>query len=231
MPRKNALVRPNVSNVDQAVVLFAAASPAPNFNLLDRFLIMMERQQVPTIICFNKKDLVSEQLMQDYASIYKPCHYQVTFTSIEFDPQVEDILELLRGKTTVLAGPSGVGKSSLMNRLQPNVAMETGKISEKIQRGKHTTRHSELIYVTEDTYVMDTPGFSSLYIDAADETQLKNFFVEFEDYEPECKFIGCNHVNEPVCGVKSAVVRGDIHPTRYENYLEMYQELKEKKRY
>ena len=144
---------------------------------------------------------------------------------------IEKLEELLRGKTTAVAGPSGVGKSSLVNCLQPNIQMETGSISKKIERGKHTTRHSEIIPIEGDTYIMDTPGFSTLYIPGFQKEDLQQFYPEFAEHEPYCRFKGCSHINEPECGVKDAVAKGDISKIRYENYKLLYQELKDVKKY
>ena len=231
LPRTNALVRPAVSNVDQALVLFAVTHPAPNLNLLDRYLVMMLAQQVPVIICFNKTDLNEPQKMEEYRSIYEQAGYRVCFTSTRNGEGIDAIRELLRGRTTVFAGPSGVGKSSLTNLLQPEAAMETGQISRKIERGKHTTRHAELFYVEKDTYLMDTPGFSSMYVEQMEPGRLKDYFPEFAEYEDECRFLGCVHIGEKVCGVKTAVADGKISESRYENYRLLYQELKDKRRY
>ncbi len=231
LERKNQLVRPAVSNIDQALVIFAAAKPEPNLNLLDRFLISMEKQQIETVVCFNKMDEASEEMIEKLSHIYSGCGYQVLFTSALLDKGVDGIRKLLQNKTTVLAGPSGVGKSSLINLLQPEANMETGSISEKIQRGKHTTRHSELFCIEGTSYIMDTPGFSSLYIDNMEKEELKDYFSEFHQYEEQCRFIGCVHINEPDCGVKQALEEKKISPVRYENYVLMYQELKDKKKY
>ena len=173
LPRKNELIRPNVANVDQALVVFAVTKPKPHLNLLDRFLVMMEQKEIPVILCFNKKDIASEEEKKNLAGIYQTCGYEVIFSSALKGENICEIKELLKGKTTVIAGPSGVGKSSLINELQSNVSMETGTISEKIERGKHTTRHSELILVTKDSYIMDTPGFSSLYTNEFEKEELK----------------------------------------------------------
>lgn len=229
--RKNELIRPAAANVDQALVIFAAARPAPNLNLLDRFLVMMSKQQVETIVCFNKTDMVSEKEVDMLRRTYLKCGYRVMFTSVVHDSGVSSIKELLRDKTTVLAGPSGVGKSSIINLIQPEANMETGGISEKIERGKHTTRHSELFCVEGSTYIMDTPGFSSLYIQEMDKEELRRYFYEFEDYEDNCRFQGCAHVNEPDCAVKNAVKEEKISSIRYENYILMYEELKNQKKY
>lgn len=231
LPRDNELIRPAVANVNQAMVIFAAAEPDPNLNLLDRFLIMMQKQKVNTIVCFNKMDIVTEGEIDLLRETYLRCGYEVVFTSMRRKEGISFVYEKVKGKTTVLAGPSGVGKSTFINLVQPSANMETGVVSEKIKRGKHTTRHSELIYIEENTYIMDTPGFSSLYIDEIDKEELKNYFVEFTDYENQCRFIGCNHQNEPGCAVKEALQDKRISKLRYENYLTLYEELKNQKRY
>ena len=231
LERKNELIRPAVANIDQALVVFAVTKPKPHFNLLDRFLIMMESKEIPVILCFNKKDIATEPEIQELRDIYETCDYQMIFTSALQEENVNELKELLRGKTTAIAGPSGVGKSSLINIFQPDANMETGSISEKIERGKHTTRHSELIWIEDDTYIMDTPGFSSLYTNEFEKKELKYYFREFEEYEGQCKFLGCDHIHEPNCAVKQALEEGKIHPVRYKNYIEMYNELKDKRRY
>lgn len=231
LPRRNQLVRPAVANVDQALVIFAVCKPRPNFGLLDRFLIMMRRQQVDTVICFNKKDIASEEEQRRLTDIYGKCGCHVLFSSAKREEGIGELKEILAGKTTAVAGPSGVGKSSLINLLQPEAQMETGEISRKIDRGKHTTRHSELFAMEEDTYIMDTPGFSSLYLEGMEKEELKDFFAEFEEYEPLCRFQGCMHIHEPDCGVKQALAEGKISRERYDSYVELYGELKEKRRY
>ena len=231
LPRRNELIRPAVANIDQALVIFAVTDPKPHFNLLDRFLVMMERKEIPVVLCFNKKDIAKPEEAGGLEEIYSACGYPLILTSALTMENIERIRELLLGKTTAVAGPSGVGKSSLINLLQPEACMETGSISRKIARGKHTTRHSELIYIEEGAYIMDTPGFSSLYVNDFEKEELKRYFREFIPFEGYCRFNGCSHVHEPGCAVKQAVEERKIHRTRYENYLEMYRELKEKKRY
>ena len=231
LPRKNALIRPASANIDQALVIFAIVKPDPNYNLLDRFLISMQKQEIPTVICFNKKDLASQKEQEELLAAYRASGCEVLFVSGREEEGIDRIREILRGKTTVVAGPSGVGKSTIVNSLTPEANMETGEISRKIERGKHTTRHSELIAVDADSYIMDTPGFSSLYVNDFEKEELKYYFREFASYEGQCRFQGCDHVHEPGCAVKEALEEGKIHPVRYKNYLEMYTELKEKKRY
>lgn len=231
LPRKNELIRPAVANVDQALVVFAVSAPKPNLNLLDRFLISMRQQQVPVMICFNKADLVGENELKKLADTYAGCGCEVLFASVLERKGLETIAERLTGCTTVVAGPSGVGKSSLTNYLQPDAGMQVGEISRKIDRGKHTTRHTELIWIGKDTYFLDTPGFSSLYLQNLEREDLKKYFPEFWPYEDHCRFQGCMHISEPDCAVKEALDKGEISRVRYENYLLLAEELKNKKRY
>ena len=231
LPRKNTLIRPAVANIDQALVIFAVKSPDPAFNLLDRFLIMMARQGLPSILCFNKTDLLSPSETQRLSEIYRGSGCRLVFTSVEKGEGVEELRKLLHGRTTVAAGPSGVGKSSLTNLLQPDVCMETGAVSEKIARGRHTTRHSELIRVEEDTYIMDTPGFSSLSLFEMEKEKLRYFYPAFAPYEGQCRFQGCVHIHEPDCAVLKALEAGKISRRRYENYCLLYEELKGQRRY
>ena len=231
LPRKNELIRPAVSNIDMALVIFAAAKPDPNFNLLDRFLCMMEYQKVPVTICFNKCDLVSEEENENLQKIYAPAGYDILFTSVKTGENIDRLKALLAEKTTTVAGPSGVGKSSLINELQTDVRMQTGAISDKIGRGKHTTRHSEIISIGQETYIMDTPGFSSMDLPGFKKEDLWTCYPEFVPYEPECRFIGCSHIGEPDCGVKNALAEGKISRVRYDNYVMLYDEMKNIRKY
>lgn len=231
LPRRSKLIRPAVANIDQALVIFAILKPEPNFNLLDRFLIMMEQQGLPCVICFNKSDIASEKERETLQRAYETCGYQVFFISVKEREGLEKVRALLQGKTTTVAGPSGVGKSSLINYLYPKAEMETGTISEKIDRGKHTTRHSELFALDQESYIMDTPGFSSLQLFDMEKEELKDFYPEFGAYEEKCKFRGCLHMSEPECGVKEALAEKKISEVRYHNYTVLYHELKNRKKY
>ena len=231
LERKNELIRPAVANVDMALVIFATKKPQPNFNLLDRFLCMMEYQKVPVTICFNKADMVSQQEKQELRAINEPAGYNIIFTSAKENQGIEELRALLEGKTTTVAGPSGVGKSSLVNCLQDNIQMETGKISSKIDRGKHTTRHSEIIPICDGTYIVDTPGFSSMDVPGFEKEDLWTCYPDFAEYEPYCRFQGCSHINEPDCGVKDALKQGKISRIRYDNYILLYEELKNIRKY
>ena len=231
IPRKNDLIRPAVANVDQALVIFAADQPKPNFNLLDRFLLMMEQKEIPTVICFNKVDLVTEEEKDALKEIYENTGHTIFFVSAAKKHGIEGLRECLKEKTTTVAGPSGVGKSSLINLLQSDVKMETGSISEKIQRGKHTTRHSELITLDDASYILDTPGFSSLAVFDLEKEDIKWYYPEFEPLQDKCRFLGCNHIHEPDCVVKQAVEEGKISPIRYENYRLLFDECSNRKKY
>ena len=231
LPRRNSLIRPAVANVDQAFLIFAMENPKPNFLLLDRFLIMMKQQEIPAVICFNKKDVGEKEEMEKLYEIYTGCGYRVVLSSTYEGEGMDEIHEILKGKTTVVAGPSGVGKSSITNCMQGEVQMETGEISKKLKRGKHTTRHSQVIPVEKNTFLVDTPGFSSLYLTDMKEEELRDYFPEFVMYEPQCRFQGGMHIHEPGCAVKKALSEGKISQQRYDNYLALYEELKEKRRY
>ncbi len=229
--RENELIRPAVANIDQALVVFALKSPVPNLNLLDRFLVMMETQNVETVICFNKLDLVDEEDIDTLRVTYESAGYKVLFASADKGIGIDEVKAVISGKTTAFAGPSGVGKSSILNAIMPMANSQTGDISKKIQRGKHTTRHTEIFNVEGDTYLMDTPGFSSMYVCECEKEDLKQYFPEIYEYEGECRFNGCVHINEPDCMVKEQLEAGKIGKSRYDNYVLLYNEIKDKKRY
>ncbi len=229
--RANTLIRPAAANIDQALIVFALSDPKPNLNLLDRLLVLMERSGVRSVVAFNKTDLAGREEREEYRKTYESAGYEVKFFSALDHTGIGEIRQCLTGKTTALAGPSGVGKSSLTNLLMPEAKMETGAVSEKIRRGRHTTRHSELFCLDRDTYLMDTPGFSSVFVDEMEPEDLKELFPEFEPFRENCRFPGCVHMGEKVCGVKTAAREGRISRSRYENYRLFYKELKDKRRY
>lgn len=231
LPRKNELIRPAVANIDQALIIFSIVKPNPNFNLLDRFLIKMERQKLPCIICFNKLDIASDEEKAAICRAYDTSGYKIAFISAIKNERMEELKCLLEGKTTTVAGPSGVGKSTIINCLKPEANMETGSISRKIERGRHTTRHSEIIALGNETYIVDTPGFTSLDISEIEKEELASYYPEFIEYEPQCRFRGCAHINEPDCKVKEALENGNISRMRYENYCMLYEELRSVRRY
>ncbi|MDD6448322.1 MAG: ribosome small subunit-dependent GTPase A [Lachnospiraceae bacterium] len=236
LTRQNELIRPAVANVDQALVVFASKSPTPDRNLLDRFLVMMEYQDLPSIIVFNKIDLADPEKLSDLVKTYEKAGYPVLTASVKEKRGLSEIRKVLEGKTTTVAGPSGVGKSSLINSLQSGIQMETGEISKKIARGKNTTRHAQIIPLhtseeEEETYIVDTPGFSSVLIPEMKKESLDDCFPEFHDYIPNCRFKECAHIHEPDCAVKEAVSTGAIAKSRYDNYLLLYEEIKNRRNY
>ena len=231
LPGRNSLIRPAVANVDQAMIVFAVKDPEPHLNLLDRFLILMKREGVPVIICFNKTDKASGGELESFQRTYAGCGCAIRFIQANRPDTMDEVYRDLLGKTTVLAGPSGVGKSTIMNHFQPEAEMETGELSERIQRGKNTTRHSQLNYVTSNTYLCDTPGFSSLFLPEMEPEELGGFYPEFHPFSGKCRFPDCVHRREPECAVKQAVEEGIIARERYEQYNLLFEELSTKKRW
>lgn len=230
--RINSLIRPEVANVDQAIIVFAYESPEPNLQLLDRFLLMLEKQSTKCIICFNKMDIADEKKKKEILDAYSACGFEVLEVSAKTGEGMDRLDKLLEGKVTAFAGPSGVGKSSLINEICPGALMETGNISKKTERGKHTTRHSQLFYVRPDTYIVDTPGFTALdLIDGIEADNLSGYYNEFYQYEGTCRFEPCSHTHEPGCSVKAAVGEGKISKVRYENYSYLYLEIKGRRKY
>ncbi|HEX3032545.1 MAG TPA: ribosome small subunit-dependent GTPase A [Bacillota bacterium] len=230
LPRRNVLTRPPVANVDQVLLVLAGHQPEPDFGLLDRMLILAESQQIKPLICFNKCDLLTQEERRDLYRKYTGTGYQVEVVSAREHIGIDNLRIGLKTGVTVIAGPSGAGKSTLLNSIQPNLSLKTGQVSEKIGRGKHTTRHVELLAVEEGGWVADTPGFSNLDLPTMSKEQLAAFFPEFTEYTPSCRFNGCNHDKEPECSVKSAVEAGEISRERYDNYLAFLQEVKAKER-
>jgi len=227
--RKNSLIRPRVANVDQAIIVFAAASPNINLDLLDRFIVLVEEQELEAVICINKTDLDIEQKYKAIAETYRRAGYKVICLCAEKGENVDLLKDALRDRISVFAGPSGVGKSSLINCLNPDFKLETGEVSAKIERGRHTTRHAQLMELFESSFIVDSPGFSSLYLDHIDKDKLKYYFREFEDYNDTCYYNGCSHTHEPDCSVKNKVGE-EISKERYDRYVSLYNELAEERK-
>ncbi|MDD4346306.1 MAG: ribosome small subunit-dependent GTPase A [Desulfitobacteriaceae bacterium] len=226
-PRRNTLTRPPVVNLDQALFVFARASPKPDFNFLDRLLIQVSKANIKPIIVVTKIDLLNadvEEEEEDLFAYYQKIDYEVYRVSNLNGAGIKQVRDCLRGKTSVLAGQSGVGKSSLLNAVCPDFKLKTGKVSNKLSRGRHTTRHVELM-VCAGGLVADTPGFSSLYLPKIKKEDLAFYFPEFEPYLGRCRFSSCLHNKEPDCAVKEAVGSKEISPLRYEDYLLFLQEL------
>lgn len=229
--RDTELVRPPIANVDKALIVFAIKNPAPNLSLLDRFIVLAEKENLEIVIVFTKVDLDADgELLEELKSIYEVSGYKVIPVSNKLKLNIDKIKEELKENTVVFAGPSGVGKSSLLNEVDKNFELKTGEVSDKIKRGKHTTRHAELLKLECGGVVADTPGFSSLTLDDIDESELKEYFIEFDKYD-DCRFGSrCIHENEPSCAVKEAVENGEISKKRYESYIQLLNEIRSGKR-
>ncbi len=228
--RKNSFIRPAVANIDRLVIVVACNNPKPDFGFVDKMLVIAACKDVEAIICFNKTDLEDDEVIEQYAKVYRDIGYKVIKTSnITEGEGSEQIKQLLPGKTTAFTGFSGVGKSTLLNNILGESYMETGEVSKKIGRGRHTTRHVELMEYAPDSYVVDTPGFSTLDLPDIQPDVLKECFAEFAQHSDDCRFADCAHTGSKFCGVYDAVQRGDIDEGRYSNYKTFYQMLKDKK--
>jgi len=230
--RKNLLPKPRIANVDQVVLVTSLKKPEVSPFILDRFLVLTEKNELPVIIVFNKIDLYGEEewrKLSELERIYSK-HYRTLRTSAVTGEGLEDLKETFKGKISTMAGVSGVGKSSLLNAINPGLKLKVGEISEKLGRGKHTTSTTQLLKFDFGGYVADTPGFANLDISDIDPEDLKEFFVEFQDYKGMCAFSDCNHINEPGCAVIEAVKNGEIPKSRYESYILMFKELEEVKK-
>lgn len=223
-PRKNMLTRPKVANVDLTLIVVPVKDPKYNLMLIDKNIIQSEYQEIDVAIVINKSDLDKEEA-NNLKNIYKNSGFKTFIISTIDNDGIEELKEFLRGKTVALCGVSAAGKSSITSKILEK-EVEIGKVSDKTKRGKHTTRHTELLY-KDDIFIFDTPGFSSLDLDIRSD-ELKFYFREFRKYEDNCKFNNCNHINEPKCGVKEALKEGKIEETRYENYKYIFNELKER---
>lgn len=230
LPRRNSLIRPNIANIDQALIIFALKDPEPNFVTLDKMILQYKVQEIPVILCFNKEDLVSEDYCSKVLSDYAGCGCELFVTSTVNSEGIDTLKDALSGKTTAVAGPSGAGKSSIVNCLKEGLVMQTGEISVKLARGKHTTRHSEIIPISDDTFIMDTPGFSSFEVSGIVADNLADFYNEFIGFGG-CRFMPCSHTHEPDCEIKCAVKNREISEKRYSNYVYIYEELLKMRRY
>lgn len=233
LPRSNSLIRPAVANVDQALIFFARNNPEPNLGLVDRLLITMEKQGIKVIIAFNKSDLAYADGLDMELELegYKTAGYPVYEVCVATGEGIDNLRKCLMGYTTTLAGPSGAGKSSLINTLCPAAKMETGVISEKLGRGRHTTRHAEILVMDHNSFIVDTPGFTSYAIDSIMPEELDGFYPEFASGIGGCKFSTCSHIHEPGCAIRKMVDEGTISKLRYDRYVRFYEELKSVKRY
>ena len=227
--RKNSFIRPAVSNVDRMVIVAAAKNPEINFVTVDRFLIMAEKNHADPVICISKTDLASEELLENIRETYEGV-YPIVFVSSVSMEGVEQLKEMIRGCSVAFAGPSGTGKSTLINTIFTESLMETGSISEKTQRGRHTTRHVEIIKAG-DIEIFDTPGFTSFNILEVTEEQLSSCYPEFKRLKGCCRFQNCRHMKEPGCSVIEAVKQGNISKKRYDSYVYNLEEIRKKKRY
>lgn len=234
LERKNYLMRPPIANVDQVLLLFSMVEPNFNPVLLDKFLVHIERANIVPVICLSKTDLAPAVEQNPVTKVYQELGYSFMSCNVKDGAGLEQVREVLAGKITVFAGQSGVGKSSLLNALNSSLALETAAISQKLGRGKHTTRHVELLSLPGGGLVADTPGFSQLDFSDMEPEDLGDTFIEFRSYVDQCKFRGCVHQNEPQCAVKTAVAEGDISKQRYQSYIQLLEELileKQRKRY
>ena len=228
--RDTELVRPPIANVDKALIVFAIKTPSPNLSLLDRFIVLAEKENLEIVIILTKADLDDGEELNKIKDIYELSGYKVIPVSNRQKLNIDKVKEELNGNVVVFAGPSGVGKSSLLNEIDQNFELQTGEVSDKIKRGKHTTRHAELLKLECGGMVADTPGFSSLTLDDIDETELKEYFIEFNDFN-DCRFGSrCIHENEPSCSVKEAVENGEISKKRYDSYIQLLNEIRQGKR-
>ena len=229
--RKSEIKRPNIANAQQLIIIFSVKNPEPSFLLMDKLLIAASSNKLDPVICINKSDLADEGEKDKILEIFKNTGYKIIFTSKYDKDSLSDLKEILKDKLNVFSGPSGVGKSSLMNAIEPGFHLETGEISEKLKRGRHTTRHAEIFKLSFGGYAVDTPGFSSFELEGIDEYSLKDHYPEIVMYDEGCKFLDCLHYKEPGCQIKKAVDDGFVSQVRYNNYIKLLEQIKSKKPY
>ncbi|MCX7748117.1 MAG: ribosome small subunit-dependent GTPase A [Clostridia bacterium] len=231
LPRESFFVRPAVSNVNQLAVVIAVRSPGPDYNLLDKLLITSEMKDIHAMVCINKIDLDESEEHKKIIHAYEKAGYPVLVLSSKLNTGFDELETGMIGKITAFAGQSGVGKSTILNHIMKSWVMDTGEISQKIERGKHTTRHAELVELEKGGFVVDTPGFTSYELPDIKQQELQYYYPEFRNYFEGCKFKGCSHISEPGCKVKEALEKGLVDKGRYERYTEFYNELKQRKNY
>lgn len=229
LERQVVLHRPLVANVDQAIIVFAVRHPEIHPVLLDKLLILCAHAGIKPLICFNKSDLEVSPSIRELEGIYEAAGYDILLTSAQIPMGLSEMSDVLKDRVTVFAGPSGVGKSSLLNVLEPGLTLQTGAISDKIKRGKHTTRHSELIPLKNGGWVVDTPGFTSLDLEGVEARDLAGYYLDFVPYIPQCRFSDCSHINEPGCAVLAQVGKA-IHTRRYDSYKTIFFQIQEQRR-
>lgn len=229
LPRKNSMIRPAVANIDQVVLVVAAHEPDINLLLLNKMLVMIEHADIPIVLCINKCDLADSET-DELVALYQSIGYTVITTSVYANLGITTLKEILSHKVTAFAGPSGVGKSSLLNAVDSKFAFQTGEVSDKIKRGKHTTRHASLFSLDDDSFIMDTPGFSAIEFSDISLERLPTLFPEFNNYVENCKFSPCYHEHEPVCGVKEAINSNRIRPSRYAAYMSIRKDIQSQRK-
>ncbi len=229
LPRRNVFVRPPIANVDCLICVIAAADPAPIRSMTDRLLVTAEKSGVDVILCVNKTDIAPEGLTERIRDVYGEI-YDTVFVSAATGDGFDELVKLIGSRTCALSGPSGVGKSSIINRLIPEISAETGSISDKTRRGRHTTRHVEIFETRSGGLIFDTPGFSSLEAPEAEEGELAHLFPEFAPYTGKCRYDNCRHISEPECAVRAAVAEGHISKSRYTSYKEQLAEIAERRK-
>lgn len=229
LPRKNSFIRPPIANIDCFIVVMAAKNPDPNYPVIDRFLVMAENSGTDIILCVNKSDLADEERLSEIQSIYGNV-YDIVFTEAVSGKGVDEIRKRVAGKRAAFAGPSGAGKSTMLNAIIPDAGAETGDISKKTKRGRHTTRHVEIFEIEGGGMIYDTPGFTSFDILEVDEDELDLHYPEMEKYKGQCYYDDCRHIKEPDCAVRRALEEGKISKVRYASYVSQLEEIREKKK-